>query len=77
MASRADVGGGPSGFTALFVRRPILAIVFTFGSLDQGIDLKRRVVEEFDAGEPVEQGVEDLTRALTSAHQQAEDHRQG
>jgi HAE1 family hydrophobic/amphiphilic exporter-1 len=27
MASRADVGGGPEGFTALFVRRPILAIV--------------------------------------------------
>jgi HAE1 family hydrophobic/amphiphilic exporter-1 len=28
MASRADVGGTASGFTALFVRRPILAIVF-------------------------------------------------
>ena len=27
MASRADTGGGPEGFTALFVRRPILAIV--------------------------------------------------
>ncbi|HVH03053.1 MAG TPA: efflux RND transporter permease subunit [Amaricoccus sp.] len=27
MASRADVGGGSEGFTALFVRRPILAVV--------------------------------------------------
>jgi HAE1 family hydrophobic/amphiphilic exporter-1 len=27
MASRADIGGKPSAFTALFVRRPILAIV--------------------------------------------------
>ena len=27
MASRADIGGGSEGFTALFVRRPILAIV--------------------------------------------------
>jgi len=27
MASRADTGGSPEGFTALFVRRPILAIV--------------------------------------------------